>query len=576
MKIASLKIEGFRNFDSAVINFADKTLIIGANDVGKTNLLYAIRLLLDRSLSESDIEPRESDFYVALDGSQKNKIRIEIKLSDITEDAVISRLKGWINDQRESYLIYTATLGDLSYDIHIGHSLDSCEEIDSRFYLKYIHFKYIESCRDISQYIRREKRYLLKIAKQERTQEKEVADTEKEATIQETLNTVNSEINQLTYVREATSSINEELQNLSYHNFNYSVGLESQAINFSSFVERLSLGANSAGRSVGLGGDGRNNQILVGLWKAKSEMEHDSDNEAVIYCIEEPEAHLHPHQQRKLANYLVGCLKGQVLVSTHSPQIAAEFTPNSIIRLFENHGSTIAASNGCSAEIADAAENFSYRKSIISAEAFFADTVFLVEGPSEILFYRALASQLNIDLDYHNVSILSVDGIAFEVYIKILEALEISFVLRTDNDVFKVPKSNPEKWRLAGIDRALRIIGSPKRCDHYESIPSPEELHAKWTETAKILNNSGIYLSKIDLENDIASECLSALLEYAGTNNASDAVNYLKKAKALHMAEFLVQKSDALKQLDGGNLVSPLKHAVRLSEERRNLATHSK
>jgi AAA15 family ATPase/GTPase len=35
-----------------------KNLIIGANDVGKTNLLYAIRLLLDKSLSELDLEPK--------------------------------------------------------------------------------------------------------------------------------------------------------------------------------------------------------------------------------------------------------------------------------------------------------------------------------------------------------------------------------------------------------------------------------------------------------------------------------------------------------------------------------------
>ena len=47
-----------------------------------------------------------------------------------------------------------------------------------------------------------------------------------------------------------------------------------------------------------LGGDGRNNQILLALWKAKSERDFDPDNEVIFYCIEEPEAHLHPHQQR--------------------------------------------------------------------------------------------------------------------------------------------------------------------------------------------------------------------------------------------------------------------------------------
>lgn len=49
MILSSIKLKGFRNFKNAKINFSKKALIIGANDVGKTNLLWAIRLLLDRS-----------------------------------------------------------------------------------------------------------------------------------------------------------------------------------------------------------------------------------------------------------------------------------------------------------------------------------------------------------------------------------------------------------------------------------------------------------------------------------------------------------------------------------------------
>ncbi|HTJ77848.1 MAG TPA: AAA family ATPase [Rariglobus sp.] len=575
MKIASVRLAGFRNFDSALINLSDKTLVIGSNDVGKTNLLYAIRMLLDRSLSESDLEPRESDFHIALDGTQKSELRIEIKLSEITEDAVVSRLKGHVSNEGESFLVYTATKSDLSYKTYIGHTLTTCEEIDGRFYLKHIHFKYVESCRDITQYIQREKRYLLKIAKQKRTQEEEAADAASEAMLQGTLNTVNDGINKLKYVSGATTSINDELKNLSHHNAQYAVGLESQVLNFSSFVERLSLGASSGGRRVGLGGDGRNNQILVGLWKAKSEMEHDSENEVVIYCIEEPEAHLHPHQQRKLANYLVSQLHGQVLVSTHSPQIASAFTPDGIVRLLEKNGRTVAASNGCSKGIAQAAGNLGYRMSILPAEAFFADSVFLVEGPSEILFYRALAVQLSIDLDFHNVSILAVDGIAFEIYVKILNALEIPWIVRTDNDVSKVPKSDPPKWRFAGLNRALGLGDELGYLDH-DTISSPQELATEWDTESKVLNPKGIYISRIDLETDLASECLAALLAYTEEANAEDAVAFLQKKKALRMGEFLSQQADKLKKIGGGNLALPLHHAVRLSSERRKLAVQLK
>lgn len=64
MILADITLKGFRNYKDAHIKLEKNTLIIGANDVGKTNLIWAMRLLLDRSLSDYDIEPRSSDFYV--------------------------------------------------------------------------------------------------------------------------------------------------------------------------------------------------------------------------------------------------------------------------------------------------------------------------------------------------------------------------------------------------------------------------------------------------------------------------------------------------------------------------------
>ena len=43
MKISKVKIENYRNFENEIINFNNKTLIIGPNDVGKSNLIRALR-----------------------------------------------------------------------------------------------------------------------------------------------------------------------------------------------------------------------------------------------------------------------------------------------------------------------------------------------------------------------------------------------------------------------------------------------------------------------------------------------------------------------------------------------------
>ena len=165
-------------------------------------------------------------------------------------------------------------------------------------------------------------------------------------------------------------SLNNELKKLAYHNNNYSVNLGSNSINFNTFIDQLSLGAKTGEINIGLGGDGRNNQLLMALWKIKSEKEHNSLSEAIIYCIEEPESHLHPHQQRKISEYLINELKGQVIVTTHSPQITAEFRPDSIIRLIEKNGKTTAANNGCSKCIEDSWQAMGYRMSIILLKRF--------------------------------------------------------------------------------------------------------------------------------------------------------------------------------------------------------------
>ncbi|EMA9953884.1 AAA family ATPase, partial [Salmonella enterica] len=64
MEISSLKLKGFRNFKNAQINFNSNTLVIGSNDVGKSNMLHSLRILLDKSISESEIEPNELDFHL--------------------------------------------------------------------------------------------------------------------------------------------------------------------------------------------------------------------------------------------------------------------------------------------------------------------------------------------------------------------------------------------------------------------------------------------------------------------------------------------------------------------------------
>lgn len=569
MLIEKIIVKGFRNFEEATVNFNDNSLIIGANDVGKTNFIHCLRILLDKSLSERDIEPQETDFHIKNDGTQLEQFSIEIHFNEITEDAVLSILRGFVNEDNKTIFKFIATKNDLEYKFYVGSSVDEIEEVNSRFYLKYINLKYVKSRRDLHKFIELEKKELLKFSQKECSEDESNEDKSLMNTISTQLQLVNSSIADLNYIKASTQSVNTELEKLSYNFDGYTVHLDTGAIEVKQFIDKLQLVASNSGSKMLLGGDGRNNQILIALWKAKSEREFDSEHEVIFYCVEEPEAHLHPHQQRKLADYLNSELSGQTIITSHSPQITARYSPSSIIHLLNKNGKSYAAKNGCSNCINNAWDNLGYRMSILPAEAFFAKCVFLVEGPSEMLFYTVLAEKLSIDLDFYNISILAVDGIAFKVYTTILDAMEIDWVMRTDNDVSKV--QNQELKNLAGINRCLDLANIQK-LDHRDISTSQDSviLDGTWLRVSNQVNPKGIFLSKKDLENDLSLELPDSLKSFSNKTDLADAVDYLQKEKAIRMRKFLASYSDNLGSLNNGELAKPLLKCKEIVESSRN------
>lgn len=582
MKLASIKLQGFRNFKKAKINLATKSLIIGANDVGKTNLLWAIRLLLDRSLSDYDIEPKDTDFYAY---EETNTFTIQLNFDDVTEDCVVSKLKGKIGDDNKLVLAYQAfrdkTTKVKTYKLFAGPTKDQLEEIEDRYYRKVLNVKYISSRRDLHNYINREKGYLFQIAKENREEDEVTQDEKLYSEIQSQLKNVDEKIPKLNFISSATNTINDELSKLSLHHTKQEIVFDASSSNIDNFISSVSIASKSNEQSVLIGGDGRLNQIYLALWASRNELTKDSLKEVTIFCIEEPEAHLHPHQQRKLADYLNSSIKGQVLLTSHSPQIASEFSPNSLVRLFSKKGETRVASNGCSEIIDKAFKDFGYRLSIIPAEAFFSDVVFLVEGVSEELFYKTLSNQLKIDLDRLNISVLMVDGVGFSTFIKILNSLNIEWVLRTDNDIFKVPKK--EEYRFAGIQRCLDIYREhfQKNTDTEKLLseneknlkgfikPIPEEVNIKSASLIiEDLELFRMYLANQDLENDLFnSDIKEDLKKHFSEFDETEIVAEMQKRKASFMYDFLRGNKECLTKLSNDPIANPLLKCKEIIED---------
>ena len=176
-----------------------------------------------------------------------------------------------------------------------------------------------------------------------------------------------------------------------------------------------------------------------------------------------------------------------------------------------------------------------------------------MEGPSERIFYQAACDALNFNLDKSNISVLSVDGIGFEPYVLVCRALGIPFVLRTDNDVFKVP--NTGAFHLAGIERGIRLA---KDCDadvngfmegngigaETLSWNGPDEKVPQAARDAagsvrEFLKSYGIYLADVDLETDLANGPLAGELSkyymISFPSDVDDLVRTMKHRKAENM-----------------------------------------
>lgn len=581
MLLSTVKISGFRNFKDATINFAEKSLIIGANDVGKTNLIWAIRLLLDKAISEYDVEPQDSDFYAF---EEINEFSILLHFKEIKEDCIVSKLKGKISNTDELYLQYKGFRDPVTksktYKLFAGKDIPSLEEIEDRYYRKVLNLKYISSRRDFHNYINREKTNLFQTAKESREEAEVKKDQTLYTEISTSLHTVDKKIPELSYIAKATDTINTELNKLSIHHQTQEIVFDANTSNVDNFINSVAIASKSNNKNLVVGGDGKLNQIFLSLWASRNKLADDLEEVSII-CIEEPEAHLHPHQQRKLAEYLGTTLNGQVMITTHSPQIACEYSPNSIIRLVPSKNGTKAASDGCSTIIDDAFKGFGYRLSIIPAEAFFADVVFLVEGPSEELFYKTLAKQLNIDLDRLNISVLMVDGIGFEIFIKILRSLDIEWVLRTDNDISKIPHKT--EYTFAGVNRIVNYYekhgNKDAACDaviaQYKvllrgfptNVPPEQNVEAA-KKIVAILALKGSFVSVNDLEADLVNSAIATELQnHYGTTVAADIIAVMQSAKAINMYDFLIDNKDCLSRLKRDPITAPLEYCKTYIEK---------
>jgi hypothetical protein len=137
-----------------------------------------------------------------------------------------------------------------------------------------------------------------------------------------------------------------------------------------------------------------------------------------LLLVDEPEISLHPQAQRALAALLTSS-SAQTIIATHSSNILDGVDPRGVVRLFDGGNGVESAS--ASALSDDEARRLARLSTPLTAESFFARKVVLVEGISDVLAIRAMATRAGRNLDAEGVTLLSLEGGGgFEAYVKLL------------------------------------------------------------------------------------------------------------------------------------------------------------
>ncbi|CCY94212.1 putative uncharacterized protein [Firmicutes bacterium CAG:884] len=549
MKLSRVKIKNYRNFFDEDISLNNETIIIGPNDVGKTNLLMAIRILLDKSLSYLDLEPEERDFNIF---SDEEEITIILEFSEISENSesfIYASLGQDIEDSK-MYLMYKGYKNSeekFKFFMSAKEDKESFHEIPGRNkYINLINCVYLDSTRQLKSFLKKSKANIINSYKQKRNSKEIDDDNNLILEIGKQVNYLNQKVENVSYISKSTEFIKSELSEMSSHNDNLDIKFSSYN-DTNEIMDNVELITQVDGKNVNIGGDGRSNQIYMSMWIKEKNEKYDDSKQFVIFILEEPESHLHFPLQSMTIRQLLKKINSQLIVTSHSPQVVLEFNPFSIVKLsYTKDKKTIVSNNGCSKELEDDVIKFGYRYNLITGSMFFSSGVFLVEGVSELLIYKYISSKLDINLEKYNIMIVPVDGIGFKPYAKLLDRLSIPYAVRTDNDI--VINSKNKKIYYSGINRLIdlhneKIMKNDWISKEEFSNLNTEKLSSEslklYQKYKKDFMDEGLFISEKDLENDLSN--IDFLSDYIKQNyNGKDEfVKYLQNSKAKNMYDFI-------------------------------------
>ncbi len=476
MRLTNLAIRNFRCIRELILDLDETTVLIGENNTGKTAVLDAVRICLERLRGRGRRQFDEYDYHLASsDASPTDAEPIEVRLSFVESEAepwaeevgqalvdvasfgpddrrqvtlrVSSQFDSSVNDFTTDWSFLDASGEALSGTARSGHLLNTLQGLVPVFYLS--------ALRDASRHFTPSGRFWRSFLGELGLPEDQRQDLQAE------LAKLND---RLIKAHGPLAKVRGELEDAKrVVDFGAAQAVTVEALPTKLFAllsrAQVQLASRSGARiPVAEQGEGTQSLAVLLLFGAflRSQLSGLDPNASAITALEEPEAHLHPSATRALMQ-LVDELPGQKLISTHSGHMLASVPATAIRRLAYEGGDIKAYRVDANSLTDDQERKFDSYVRRSRGELLFARCWLLVEGESEIVLLTGAADVLRLNLERNGVCCVEYSQTDVGMLAKIANQLGIPWYCVIDDDEGRRKYEPSVRAQLGDVDESERM-----------------------------------------------------------------------------------------------------------------------